>query len=146
MTTGAATDRAVLAGSADADDGGCDCRLRLRGDERGVAATIVLFPIFAAVVFMFVNAVFWQQGRQIAAEAADRASQSVALYGYSLGRAESVAVAQLTAAGLEDVSVSISRGAEATTVVVSAQADGLLPGMSVTVAARSVTPSEGWRP
>jgi Flp pilus assembly protein TadG len=140
MTDGAATDRAVTAHPASASGP------RIwRGDERGMAATVVLFPVFAAVVFMFVNAVFWQHGRQVAAEAADRASQSVALYGYSVGRAETVAVAQLTAAGLDEVSVSISRGAEATTVVVSGTADGLLPGMSVTVTARSITPSEGWQ-
>src|SRR5262245_66539976 len=144
MTAGAATDRANPTPDQNAD-GPTARRRRWWRDEHGVAATVVLFPLFAVVVFMFVNAVFWQHGRQIAAEAADRASQSVALYGYSVGRAESVAVTQLTAAGLEEVSVGISRGAEATTVVVSAQADGLLPGMSVTVRARSVTPSEGWR-
>jgi hypothetical protein len=143
MTAGAATCRAVPAPPAGA--GGVRRRRCWRDDERGVAASIVLFPIFAAVVFMFVNAVFWQHGRQVAAEAADRASQSVALYGYSSARAEAVAVSQMSAAGLDDVAVSISRGADATVVEVSAQADGLLPGMSVTVTARSVTPTEGWR-
>ena len=45
-------------------------------DERGVAAAIVLFPMFAAVVFMFVNGAMWQLDRQVATAAADRASQA----------------------------------------------------------------------
>ena len=118
---------------------------RLRDDERGVAASIVLFPLFAAVVFMFVQGAWWQIGRQSAAAAADRASQSVALYGYSPGEAESIAVEQMTSAGLRDVSVSISRGDEFTVVEVSGTAPGLLVGMSTTVSARAVTPTEDWQ-
>lgn len=117
-------------------------RARLR-DDRGVAATIVLFPIFAAVVFMFVQGAMWQTDRQVATAAADRASQAVALYGSSSGDAQSAAVTQMQSAGIRDVSVNISRGADFTVVEVSGTAPGLLTGMSVTVTARSVTPSEG---
>ena len=112
-------------------------------DERGVAATIVLFPMFAAVVFMFVNGAIWQLDRQVATAAADRASQAVALYGSSVGAARSVAVEQMAAAGIDSISVEISRGAEFTTVFVSGKSPGLLSGMSVTVSATSVTPTEG---
>jgi len=118
---------------------------RLRDDDRGVAASIVLFPLFAAVVFMFVQGAWWQIGRQTAAAAADRASQSVALYGYSPSEAESVAVEQMQSGGLRDVSVSISRGDEFTVVEVSGTAPGLLAGMSTTVSARAVTPTEDWQ-
>ena len=52
-------------------------------DPRGVAATIVLFPIFVAVTFMFVQGVYWQLDRQVAVAAADRASEAVAMYGSS---------------------------------------------------------------
>ena len=114
-------------------------------DDRGVAATIVLFPLFAAATFMVVQAAFWQNDRQVAAAAADRASAAVALYGSSAGEAEAVAREQLASAGLRDVEVAVSRGADATTVTVSATAPGLLAGMSVTVSARSVTPTEGYR-
>jgi hypothetical protein len=120
-------------------------RRRRLGDDRGVAATIVLFPVFAASVFMLVQAVFWQNDRQVAAAAADNASAAVALYGSSVGAAEAAAVTQMTSAGLRDVSVSISRGVDATTVVVSGEAPGLLAGMSVTVTARSVTPTEAYQ-
>ena len=112
-------------------------------DERGVAATIVLFPMFAAAVFMLVNGAMWQLDRQVATAAADRASQAVALYGSSVGAAHSVAVAQMESAGIEDISVSISRGADSTTVSVSGTSPGLLSGMTVTVRATSVTPTEG---
>ena len=114
-------------------------------DDRGVAATVVLFPIFAAVTFMLVQAVFWQNDRQLVAAAADRASAAVALFDSSEGDAEAVALAQLASAGLEDVTVAISRGTEATTVTIRGRAPGLLSGMSVAVSARSVTPSEGYR-
>jgi hypothetical protein len=110
-----------------------------------VAATIVLFPVFFAVLFMMVQAIWWQTGRQAAANAADRASAAVALHGYPVGEAEAVAVRQLEATGLRDVSVSISRGGESTVVVVDATAPGILQGTSIRVTARSVTPTERFR-
>jgi hypothetical protein len=112
-------------------------------DERGVAATIVLFPLFAAVVFMFVNGAMWQLDRQVASAAADRASQAIALHGSSVGAARSVAVEQMAAAGIENIAVSVSRGSEFTTVSVSGTSPGLLSGMTVTVSATSTTPTEG---
>ena len=118
---------------------------RVRDDERGVAASIVLFPLFAAVVFMFVQGAWWQISRQAATAAADRASQSVALYGYSAGEAEAVAVEQMAGSGLRDVSVTISRGDDSTVVEVHGTAPGLLSGMSISVSARSVTPTEDWQ-
>ena len=116
---------------------------RRRDDDRGIAAAIVLFPIFAAVVFMFVNGAMWQLDRQVATAAADRASQAVALHGSSGSAARSVAIKQMAAAGMEDIAVNISRGADFTTVSVSGKSPGLLSGMTVTVSATSVTPSEG---
>ena len=117
---------------------------RLR-DDRGVAATIVLFPVFAAVVFMFVQGAMWQNDRQVAVAAADYASQAVALYGSSAGSAESAAATQMRSAGIRNVSVSVSRRDDVTVVEVSGTAPGLLSGMSVTVSARSVTPTEEFR-
>ena len=114
-------------------------------DPRGVAATIVLFPIFVAVTFMFVQGVYWQLDRQVAAAAADRASEAVAMYGSSAGAAEAVAVVQMESAGIRDVSVSVSRGSDLTTVTVSGTSPGIIAGTSVHVSARSVTPSEGVR-
>jgi hypothetical protein len=115
---------------------------RLR-DDRGVAATaIVLFPIFAAVVFMFVQGAFWQLDVQAARAAADKASEAAAMYGYSSGSAESVARHQMASAGIRDISVTVSQGAAFTVVDVSGIAPGLLPGLSIRVSAHSVTPSE----
>jgi hypothetical protein len=67
------------------------------------------------------------------------------MYGASVGDAQADAVAQMESAGLRDVTVSISSGTDATTVVVSGQAPGLLAGTSITVTARSTAPSEGYR-
>ena len=66
---------------------------RLRHDERGMAATIVLFPLFAVVTFMFVQAISWQHDRQLANWAADQASSAVALYGTAPSSAEADATA-----------------------------------------------------
>lgn len=107
-----------------------------------MAATVVLFPLFAVVTFMFVQGVVWQTDRQVAAAAADRASAAAALYGSSDGDARADAETQMASAGLRDVSVAISRGVEVTVVVVSGTANGILPGTSVSVTARSVTPTE----
>ncbi len=64
------------------------------------------------------------------------------MYGHSSGEAESLARQQMASAGIEDISVSVSRGEEHTVVDVSGRAPGLLPGMSIRVSAHSVTPSE----
>ena len=111
-------------------------------DERGVAAAIVLFPMFAAAVFMFVN------GRVAARPAGgDRGRRSGVAGGRPLrlvgrcGRASPSRRWQ--SAGIDDISVSISRGADFTTVSVSGRSPGLLSGMTVTVRATSVTPTEG---
>lgn len=114
------------------------------GDDRGVAATaIVLFPMFATVVFMFAQGAMWQNDRQAAAAAADHASQAVALHGGSSGEAQAEAARMMRAAGLRNVNVSISRGGDATIVEVSGTAPGLITGTSITVSARSVAPTEG---
>jgi hypothetical protein len=115
-------------------------------DERGTAATILLFPIFAVVTFMFIQALLWQHDRQMAASAADRASSAVALYGSSPGMAQAAALDDLRRAGLENPSVSITRGADQTEVVVSGTAPGILIGTSSTVSARSVTATERFQP
>lgn len=115
---------------------------RAARDERGVAATIVLFPIFMAVTFMLAQAIWWQNHRQLVAAAADRASAAVALYGSSSGDAEAVARQRLGSAGMRDIVVSIDRGGAATVVTISAAAPGLLAGTSLTVSARAVTSSE----
>jgi hypothetical protein len=118
---------------------------QLRDDERGaVASAIVLFPLFAVTTFAVVQGLAWQHERQMAVAVADRTADAVALYGSSPGAAQADAVADLTAAGLDDVSVSVSRGGTETVVVVSGRAPGIMIGTSVAVSARAVTPSDGY--
>lgn len=114
-------------------------------DDRGTAATIVLFPLFATLVFVFVQAAFWQQDRQLTHAAADRTSVAVALYGSDLATAQSEAISRLERSGMREVTVSITSDASATVVVISGTAPGILVGTSSTVTARSVTPTEGFR-
>lgn len=114
-------------------------------DDRGMAATIVLFPLFAAVTFVFVQAWAWQHREEVAESAADKASAAVALYGADVGAAQADAQARVTSAGVEDVSVSISRSDTETVVEITGRAPGILMGTSRTIHARSVTPTEGFR-
>lgn len=107
-----------------------------------MAATIVLFPIFVALASMLVQAIWWQNDRQLVGAAADRASAAVALYGASSGDAETFARQRLESAGMRDVVVSIARGDAVTVVTISASAPGLLAGTSLTVSARSTISSE----
>ena len=115
---------------------------RLRHDDRGMAATIVLFPLFAVVTFAFVQAISWQHDRQLANSAADQASSAVALYGTAPSSAQADATARLRRAGMDNVTVSISRGADVTVVEINGDAPGILIGTSAHIHARSVTPTE----
>ena len=107
-----------------------------------MAATIVLFPLFAVVTFAFVQAISWQNDRQLANWAADQASSAVALYGTATSSAQADAAARLRTAGLDNVTVSISRGADVTVVEINGDAPGILVGTSARIHARSVVPTE----
>lgn len=113
-------------------------------DDRGAVASILLFPVFAVCALLLVQGVFWQQDRTIAVSAADRASTAIALYNAAPGDAETEAIAQMSAAGIVDVVVSITRDANLTVVVVTGTSHGLLPFTSSTITARSVTPTESF--
>lgn len=114
-------------------------------DDRGTAATIVLFPLFAVLVFTFVQAAFWQRDRQLTHAAADQASVAVALYGSDPAEARADVVDRLERSGMRNIEVTITRDANSAVVVVSGTAPGILVGTSSTLTARSVTPTEGFR-
>src|SRR4051794_33909393 len=113
-----------------------------RDDGGGVAATIVLFPLFAVVAFVFVQAMLWQRDRDLADAAADRASSAIALYDADTGGAQGDLERDLRSLGLRNIAVSVTRGADITVVEVSGDAPGILIGTSVRVHARSVTPTD----
>jgi Flp pilus assembly protein TadG len=116
---------------------------RFRRDDRGgVAATVVLFPLFAVVAFVFVQAMLWQRDRDLAAAATDRASAAIALYDAAPAGAHDELETTLRSLGLENVSVSVDRGGDVTVVEASGDAPGILIGTSVRVHARSVTPTD----
>lgn len=111
-------------------------------DDRGAAATIMLFPLFAIVTFMFTQATMWQQDRQVASAAADRASAAIALYGSDPETATSEAVEKMRAAGMKNSDVSVSYRGDTVVVVATGTAPGILVGTSSTVTVRSVAPLE----
>ncbi len=116
---------------------------RFRRDDRGgVAATIVLFPLFAVVAFVFVQAMLWQRDRDLAAAATDRASSAIALYDAAPTGAQDELEGALRSLGLENVAVSVDRRDDVTVVEASGDAPGILIGTSVRVHARSVTPTD----
>ena len=93
-------------------------------DDRGTAASIVLFPLFAVLTFVFVQAAFWQQDRQLTTAAADRASAAIALYGSDPGQAKSEAIERLERSGMTNVVVTITSGLDTTTVVITGRRPG----------------------
>ena len=113
-------------------------------DERGIAATIVLFPLFAVVTFSVVQAISWQHDRQLAAAAADRASSAIALYDTNPDQALGEAERRLERAGMRNVTVTVARSEDLTIVEITGDAPGILIGTSARVHARSVTPTEGF--
>jgi hypothetical protein len=116
---------------------------RFRRDDRGaIAGAIVLFPLFAVVAFMFVQAMLWQRNRDLAAAATDRASAAIALYDAVPGSAQAELEQTLRGLGLRDVSVVVSRSDDVTVVEASADAPGIIIGTSVRVHARAATPTD----
>lgn len=111
-------------------------------DDRGTVGAIVLFPVFAICALVLVQGVFWQQDRTVASSAANKASAAVALYDASSGDAQTLAEDRVRAAGMRDVTVSISRDANFTTVTITARSHGLLPFTASTITATSVTPTD----
>src|SRR3954447_22239086 len=100
---------------------------RFRRDERGaVAAAVVLFPLFAVVAFMFVQAMLWQRDRDLAAAAADRASSAIALYDAGTAGVQGELESSLRSLGLRNIAVSVRHDAETTVVEVSGDAPGIL--------------------
>jgi hypothetical protein len=111
-------------------------------DERGAAATIMLFPLFAVVTFMFVQSTMWQQDRQVASAAVDRASAAIALYGSDAGAAQAEAAGKMRAAGMRNVTVAVSYDGDRVVVVATGTAPGIIIGTSASVTVRSVAPIE----
>lgn len=113
-----------------------------RDDRGSVAGMVVLFPLFAVVAFMFVQAMVWQRDRELTAAATDRASAAIALYDAVPGSAQAELEDTLQGLGLRNISISVSRGGDVTTVEASGDAPGILIGTSVRVHARAVTPTD----
>lgn len=101
--------------------------------DRGVStieAAIVIPVVVFVVIFGSMQAALWFHGRNVAAAAAQVGAQAARTYDGSAGTGHSAATGYLASVtGLEDATVSIDRGPDTTTVVVTGTTPQLVPGM-----------------
>ena len=122
-------------------------RRRARGEERGsvTAELVIATPLLLLLVLGIVQFALWEHAAHVA--------QATAQQGLAVGRvqggsdqaatAEAKSVlAQLGSGVLVHPAVTATRGAATTTVVVSGQAEGILPFLSLPVHAVATGPTE----
>lgn len=106
---------------------------RLReGMEDGsvvIEAAILMMVVFA-LVFGTIQTTLWFHARNVASAAAQVAVQSARTYDGSAGAGQSAGVDYLAGVGgIEGSTVSVSRGAQATTATVRGKISPLVPGV-----------------
>ena len=92
-----------------------------RGGSQSVAAVLVGPVVLFAILAVF-QASVWYSSRQATLSAAQAAAEAERVLHPTSGAGQAAASSIATQRGLEDLSVSVSRGAETVTVVVSARA------------------------
>jgi len=91
-----------------------------RGGSQSIAAVLVGPVIVFAILAVFQAAV-WYGGRQATLSAAQAAAEAARVLHPAAGAGQGAASSIADQRGLQDLSVSVSRGAETVTVVVSAR-------------------------
>lgn len=91
-----------------------------RGGSQSVAAVLVGPVVVFAILAVF-QASVWYGGRQATLSAAQAAAEAERVLHPAGGAGQAAASSIASQRGLEDVTVSVSRGAETVTVVVSAR-------------------------
>jgi hypothetical protein len=91
-----------------------------RGGSQSVAAVLVAPVVLFAILAVF-QASVWYSGRQATLSAAQAAAEAERVLHPAGGAGQAAASSIASQRGLEDVNVSVSRGAETVTVVVSAR-------------------------
>ena len=124
------------------------CRRRgTRGDERGsvTAELVIAMPLLLLLVLGIVQFALWEHAAHVAQATAQQGLAAGRVQGGSdqaaTAEAKSV-LAQLGTGVLTDPSVSATRGAVTTTVVVTGKAEGILPFLSLPVHAVATGPTE----
>ncbi len=99
-------------------------RTRLDRDERGgsnAIAAVLLVPVVMLAILGTLQAGVWFHGRQTALRAAQSAAEAERVLQPAAGAGQQAAAAVGQQGGLEDTTVSVSRGATTVTVVLSAR-------------------------
>lgn len=114
-------------------------------DQRGLSSGVqltLLFPLAFGVLLLTLQwaMVSWAESSALAA-AQDGARVTAALSG-SVTAGESVALGAASNGSLEDIRVTVTRGASSTTVTVTGSAPSLLPGYRPQVSRSSEVPTE----
>ncbi|HEY5846228.1 MAG TPA: pilus assembly protein, partial [Microlunatus sp.] len=91
-----------------------------RGGSQSVAAILVGPVVLFAILAVF-QASVWYSGRQATLSAAQAAAEAERVLHPAGGAGQAAASSIASQRGLDDVSVSVSRGVETVTVVVSAR-------------------------
>jgi Flp pilus assembly protein TadG len=118
-----------------------------RGDERGsvTAELVIATPLFLLLVLGIVQFALWEHAAHVAQATAQQGLAAGRVQGGSdqaaTAEAQSV-LAQLGSGVLVRPSVTATRGGVTTTVVVSGQAEGILPFLSLPVHAVATGPTE----
>ena len=122
-------------------------RRRARGDERGsvTAELVIATPLLLLLILGIVQFALWEHAAHVAQATAQQGLAAGRVQGGSdqaaTAEAKSV-LAQLGSGVLVHPSVTATRGVVTTTVVVTGQAEGILPFLSLPVHAVATGPTE----
>lgn len=127
-----ASQRRLLAGVRDGREAG----------STTLEAAILMVAVLT-LIFGCIQASLWFHARNVASSAAQVAVQTARTYDGSAGAGQSAGLTYLAGVGgMEDTSVTVSRGATSTTAVVRGKTAPLVPGMplpAISVQAQAAT-------
>ncbi|HET9732290.1 MAG TPA: TadE/TadG family type IV pilus assembly protein [Acidimicrobiales bacterium] len=119
------------------------------GDEAGSASAelVVATPLLLLLVLGVIQFALWQHASHVAQAAAQQGLAAGRVQGGSEQSATAQAAALLDQTGsgvLVHPDITATRDAQTTTVVVSGQAEGIIPFLSLPVRSTAAGPTERW--
>lgn len=114
-------------------------------DERGLSQSIqltLLFPVFIGVFLLGLQWAMHAWASAVALAAAQDGARAAAAYSAQPAAGEHAARQAIDTDALQEASVSISRGAETTSVTVSGRALSVVPFFDIAVSKSASVPTE----